>query len=94
MADSESILTTMVAVVTKESIGGVPSTYIIRIYVLVVGTIAPETIFDDAGAVAIYDTNTINLRAATEYIALASQEYSVAAEDVYFRDECYDLELS
>jgi hypothetical protein len=85
----------MVAVVTKEIVeDGYPCTYVIRIYVLVVGAIAADTTLDDKAAVAIYDTNTMNLRAATEYIAIASREHAIEAEDVYFRDECYDLELS
>ena len=82
--------------VAKEMpIGGcIPCSYVVRIF----EQAGMVFMWDDDqamdSAMATYDTNTINLRAATEYIAMVARSHAVDPEDVHFRDGCYDLELS
>jgi hypothetical protein len=81
----------MTAIVTRETADDHSPfcSYIIRIY-----EAAAYSQRDVEDALVGYDTSTINLRAATEFIAMASRKHKVEPEDIEFGDGCYDLELS
>lgn len=74
------------AIVAKETPGCMPASYVIRIYE---GWAKPD---EEDDAIAEYDTNTINLRAATEFLAMATRKHNVEPEDVHFDDAAEDLE--
>ena len=74
-----------IIVVTKEPDNGFHS-YVIRVHE---GWAKPD---EEDDAIAEYDTNTINLRAATEFLAMVTRKHNVEAGDVYFDDAATDLE--
>jgi hypothetical protein len=83
----------MTAFVTKEmeEEGCIPASYCIRIF----DGIHKFPSKDEADkSIVAYDSNTINLRAATEFIGMVIRKHAVEAEDVHFEPDCYDLELS
>jgi hypothetical protein len=84
----------MTAIVTKEipkDDWDLPASYTIRIFEGIYKL--PQENETDEELIR-YDSNTINLRAATEFIALVTRNHAVEAEDVYFGCNCYDLERS
>jgi hypothetical protein len=81
------------AIVTKEmeENGCIPASYVVRVF----DGLYKLPSEDEADEALIgYDSNTINLRAATEFIAMVARKHAIEAEDIHFGDQCYDLELS
>lgn len=48
---------------------------------------------DDEFWIFEYDTNTINLRAAVEYLGMVTRKHDIDPELVHFRDDCDDVEV-